>query len=76
MCQICLKFATFAENKLRLANRKSPFFALACIILAENKLRLANRKSPFFALACIILAENKLRSASKGLFTLCFVKLI
>ena len=54
MCQICLKFATFAENKL-------------C---------LANRKSPFFALACIILAENKLRSASKGLFTLCFVKLI
>ena len=32
MCQICLKFATFAENKLR--------------------------------------------SASKGLFTLCFVKLI
>lgn len=35
-----LKFATFAENKLRLANRKSPF-ALACIILAENKLRSA-----------------------------------
>ena len=54
MCQICLKFATFAENKLRSANRKSPFFALACIILAENKLR----------------------SASKGLFTLCFVKFI
>ena len=54
MCQICLKFATFAENKLRLANRKSPFFALACIIFAENKLR----------------------STSKGLFTLCFVKLI
>ena len=54
MCQICLKFATFAENKLRLANRKSPFFALACVIFAENKLR----------------------SASKGLFTLCFVKLI
>ena len=46
------------------------------LFLAENKLRLANRKSPFFALACIILAENKLRSASKGLFTLCFVKLI
>ena len=44
MCQICLKFATFAENKLRSANRKSPFFALACIILAENKLRSANRK--------------------------------
>ena len=44
MCQICLKFATFAENKLRLANRKSPFFALACIIFAENKLRSANRK--------------------------------
>lgn|GEM_PF-2430769 len=46
------------------------------LFLAENKLCLANRKSPFFALACIILAENKLRSASKGLFTLCFVKLI
>ena len=42
MCQICLKFATFAENKLRSANGKSPFFALACIILAENKLRSAN----------------------------------
>ena len=25
MCQICLKFATFAENKLRSANRKVPF---------------------------------------------------
>ena len=46
------------------------------LFLAENKLRLANRKAPFFALACLILAENKLRSASKGLFTLCFVKLI
>ena len=57
MCQICLKFATFAENKLRLANRKSPFFALACIILAD-KLRSANRKSPFFALACIILGRK------------------
>ena len=58
MCQICLKFATFAENKLRLANRKSPFFALACIILAENKLRSANGKSPFFALACIIFGRK------------------
>ena len=46
------------------------------LFLAENKLRSANGKSPFFALVCIILAENKLRSASKGLFTLCFVKLI
>ena len=36
MCQICLKFATFAENKLRSAIRKSPFFALACIIFGKK----------------------------------------
>lgn len=36
MCQICLKFATFAENKLRSANRKSPFFALVCIIFGRK----------------------------------------
>ena len=58
MCQICLKFATFAENKLRSANGKSPFFALACNILAENKLRSAHGKSPFFALACIIFGRK------------------
>ena len=48
MCQICLKFATFAENKLRSANGKSPFFALACIIFAENRLRSTKQRIVYF----------------------------
>ena len=44
MCQICLKFATFAENKLRSANRKSPFFALACIIFGRKQATLGKQR--------------------------------
>nr|DAJ67101.1 MAG TPA: hypothetical protein [Caudoviricetes sp.] len=33
---VAWELATFAENKLRSANRKSPFFALACIIFGRK----------------------------------------
>ena len=61
MCQICLKFATFAENKLRSANRKPPFFALACIIFAENRLRSTKQRIVYFMFCTAYSGRKRIR---------------
>ena len=52
--------------------------SLLSLALFLQKISYARQiESPLSLLSlALFLAENKLRSASKGLFTLCFVKLI